>query len=413
MILQSRGSNLLATILRDVRVQAFLNLKRDYFKETDLVIYDFIDKYYKKYSSLPSLDLTCKKTGLQKVDDNDVFGFFNEDFLNHTVYLKLADKFPQIQSLIADKKIDQAILQLEKLALESKKIKSDNIEGVVTLAELGSSVREHIEEAKINEGLIGVPSGFNSLDVATGGFKKGDLYLLAGRPKDGKSQILMLMADYAHLSGFIPMFVSMEMDLEQLGRRHYATRAKVGLNYIKTGMVSNVALIKIQSVENQIRNMHPFYYVRGAFTKNIDEIISNAYGLKPDIIYIDGGYLLKLLNSVSVKSRWEYMEAIAQSLKDMAMSLDVPVVVTFQFNREYTKTKVKGVEHLQLTDALGQLASLVIGIQKVNPDRFNDINIDPIRHLHALVGREGEDFKFDINWNFERMNFEERLYNDE
>jgi replicative DNA helicase len=411
MLLQSTGSNLLAIILRDSRLQSFLKLDQTTFVGHEAEIYGFVDSYYKKYGKLPSMDLACKKTDLEKVDDTDVYGYYYDEYVGRIIYNKLADALPQIQALVSNKKTNEALEKIKEVYTESESVKKDDAEDLVNLVDLGDVVLDHITDARAKEGLTGIPSGWKSLDDTTGGFQRGEMYIMAARPKVGKSMLLMLMADYAHTQGFIPLWVSMEMRLQQVARRHYAKRAKISMKHVKSGMISSFSEIRIKEIKEELSRQQPFYYVQGQFKKNINEISSLAHGLKPDIVFIDGGYLVKLLRS-DFRAKWEYTAEIAQTIKELAESLIIPVVVTFQFNRDFTKSRTKGVEHLQLSDALGQLASLVIGILEENPNRSHDIIVDPIRHLTALAGREGETFGFDVNWKWDIMDFSERIENE-
>jgi replicative DNA helicase len=387
-------------------LQSFLKLDKANFVGPEVEIYNFI-RSYENYGKLPSIGLTCDKTQLQEIDEEDAYGYFYDDYVNRVVYNKLAEAFPQVQALIANKKTDEAILKLKDLVIQSDGIRRNDVEDLVNLSDLGDSVLSHVADARAKGGLTGVPSGWGTLDVATGGFQKGEFYLFAARVKQGKSAVLMKLGDHAHLSGFIPLWVSMEMGVKGgLARRHYALRSGIGLNYIKSGMVSSFAEYRIKETQEELKRQHPFYYVQGQFKKNIEDIELLVHGLKPDILYIDGGYLVKLLR-LKVNTKWEYMAEVAQAMKNLAVNANVPVVVTFQFNREAVKSKTKGMEHLQLSDALGQLASLVIGIQENDPKDDHNIITDPIRHLYALAGREGEDFSFNINWDWDNMNFDE------
>ncbi len=70
------------------------------------------------------------------------------------------------------------------------------------------------------EGLLGVPSGFTSLDRITGGWQKSDLHILAARPGMGKTAFVVTMAKNAavEFNKSVAIF-SLEMSSIQLVKR--------------------------------------------------------------------------------------------------------------------------------------------------------------------------------------------------
>ena len=94
--------------------------------------------------------------------------------------------------------------------------------------------------------------------------------------------------------------------------------------------------------------------------------------LKPDLVLIDGAYLLshrdKRLN------KWQRVEANCEALKQqLAGECRVPVIASFQFNRVAEKKLKKAeekkgentpkvdLEDIAHSDAIGQISSIVLG----------------------------------------------------
>ncbi|MBY0397767.1 MAG: DnaB-like helicase C-terminal domain-containing protein, partial [Thermoleophilia bacterium] len=69
----------------------------------------------------------------------------------------------------------------------------------------------------------GVETGFLDLDAGIGGFRPGQLVILAARPGMGKSALgLQFAAGAARSAGVPSLFVSLEMSAEELGSRSLA-----------------------------------------------------------------------------------------------------------------------------------------------------------------------------------------------
>lgn len=72
-------------------------------------------------------------------------------------------------------------------------------------------------------------SGLKSLDKVTGGFRRGEYWLLAGRPSMGKSCVAISLALGACRAGRGVLIHSLEMTVEQLGYRTISEMAHRGL----------------------------------------------------------------------------------------------------------------------------------------------------------------------------------------
>ena len=118
--------------------------------------------------------------------------------------------------------------------------------------------------------------------------------------------------------------------------------------------------------------------------------------VKPDILYIDGAYLLKTRERTG--ARWERVAATAEGIKDLSLTLSIPVVGTYQFNRKGPGD----LAHIGGSDVIGQLASIVLSLScstKINisgkkvPDCSNRI-----KHMEVIKGREGENMQIDLDF---------------
>src|SRR5439155_5383954 len=76
--------------------------------------------------------------------------------------------------------------------------------------------------------ITGTPSGFDDLDMITGGFQPGNLIILAARPAMGKSALMANFAENAALEGNRAVaLVSLEMSEGELAQRFVASPASV------------------------------------------------------------------------------------------------------------------------------------------------------------------------------------------
>jgi replicative DNA helicase len=85
--------------------------------------------------------------------------------------------------------------------------------------------------------------------------------------------------------------------------------------------------------------------------------------------------------------------------------LKIPVLATYQFNRESAKKK-KGEQITQDdvygSDAIAQLSTIMLGLLE-----NTTIEQEKSRTVMILKGRGGETGAFKVNWDFQKMNFDE------
>jgi replicative DNA helicase len=199
------------------------------------------------------------------------------------------------------------------------------------------------------------------------------------------------------------MFVSMEMNPLALIQRVAAMHTHTGMNAIKG---ANLSSKKLKHVVSELQALgseqEPCWIVDGNLSATVEDIWALAVQLEPDAIWIDGAYLLKHPNARINKFEriGENIELIKQRI---ATDMGIPVVCSYQFNRDATKLKKNesvGLEHVAGNDAIGQISSIVLGL-------FEEESVETIqrRVVKLLKGRSGEIGEFAINWDFKTMDF--------
>lgn len=399
----------LYAIIKDKRVEDFVSLKETYFEGKALQVYRFTKEYFVNYKELPDAKLITKKFNINFDLVTSAYGYLKDEFFKTILRQNLADTLTEVLPYVENDPY-RAFSELKKGILE---IDSDNvnlIRDVVTLDVLANELLKEISENTSSDTVTGIPTGWKTLDEITQGYQKGDVYIYVARVKMGKSACILYSSDCANKAKFIPMVISMEMKIKQFARRHLALRSKIAYDYFKSKRLSKFAEKVVVQTIREMKNYPPFYYVEGQLKKDITELTSLVNLYNPNIVFIDGGYLLDVEHG-SKRQRWEEMELIMKSIKSLAMKADIPIVVTFQFKREMLKKKQTevGFEDIRLSDDIGAIASVVIGIFEKSPyeaDIVEDV-ISAKRYLEVIGGREGESGGFYIKWDWENMDFSE------
>jgi replicative DNA helicase len=99
---------------------------------------------------------------------------------------------------------------------------------------------EQIEKVYENRGSVtGLPTGFTEFDHMTSGLHRAEMIVIAARPSMGKTALAMNIAEHVALIEGKPVAVfSLEMSSQQLVQRLLCSRAKVNLQRVRNGFLS-------------------------------------------------------------------------------------------------------------------------------------------------------------------------------
>lgn len=203
---------------------------------------------------------------------------------------------------------------------------------------IGKALTAHIEELERRESLDGaidgLSTGIPALDNKIQGLKPGGLYVIAGRPKMGKTTLAMNWADHQAVVQKKQVLVfSLEMTQKQLIDKSLASLGSIPLNALKDGsalkshakeLVTTAAMLNASGLE---------LYDRKGATINRIRSVSRRHKLKHglDAIYVDHIGLAEVDDARA--SPVQRISEITRSLKLLAKELDVPVIALSQLNR--------------------------------------------------------------------------------
>lgn len=219
-----------------------------------------------------------------------------------------------------------------------------------------------------------VPTGFRSLDrLLGGGLLNSGLYVLAARPGMGKTTFALSVADSVARSGPV-LFVSLEMDLEQISAKRIGRAAGIGSDALMMGSLTDDE--RRRAAEWSVKLSEAPLYTNRKPWATVDDLGNMARKVKGlRCMVVD--YFGLIRPSGNVKSRYEAMTDISGRLKAMARSLGVPILCLAQLNRENMQRKGNRpqLSDLRDTGALEQDADGVIFLHRT--DYYEDGKADP------------------------------------
>jgi len=197
---------------------------------------------------------------------------------------------------------------------------------------------EQIDRLVKNKGRIeGVPTGYRELDDLLTGLHPGELVLIAGRPSMGKTSFGMNIVENASIrAGKKSAVFSLEMPAEQLAMRMMCTEARVDMQNVRRGALSDDEWLRLCEAMGVIGQASIHVDATSGIT--VPEIRSKARRLQMesglDLVMID--YLQLMSGAGRFGSRQEEVSSISRALKGLAQELRVPVIALSQLSRAPT-----------------------------------------------------------------------------
>ncbi len=217
------------------------------------------------------------------------------------------------------------------------------------------TVRQVIEEENGMEGFFdrsaagGLETGFSDLDRRTNGLRAGDLFVLAGRPSQGKTALALNIAANVARGGKHVAIFSLESRKQSVIDRLLAANARVNLQRIRKGDLDQEARGDINAC------IHPLLetvHICDTFAVNVMDIHAQCRRIKARtglaLVVVD--YLqLVAAREGGHRSRNDEVAVISRALKLMAGDLSIPVIVLSQLSRA-CEARQEGGHRPQLSD---------------------------------------------------------------
>lgn len=209
----------------------------------------------------------------------------------------------------------------------------------VSLQESVADLLSQIQEIQEGKSVPTIKSGYRDLDkILGGGFQRNGLYILAARPGKGKTTMALNIAKKIAKRGSKVMFVSLEMDRDQLSARIVAS----DIGGISPTAVLNATFPKEKLddiTETAIRTEGLPIIFNAEKSLDVKEIRLLAKTCKPDFVVID--YLGLITNENERGGIYEETTKKSKQLKLVARELGCPVLCLAQMNRDSEKRDKK------------------------------------------------------------------------
>jgi replicative DNA helicase len=250
--------------------------------------------------------------------------------------------------------LEQARAQLDAVADRAAAPADDNINDIL----------DDVIDA-IDHGTASIPTPWDDLNHLIGGWRKGDVYVVAARPGSGKSIVGGQAASHAMINQGLPVVVaSLEMSRRQVVTRWISQLADVNLGDLNRGgnSVGADQWERIARAQGLLRDARWIVDDRSSLTvSDIRNTVRACRQRHGDCGLLVVDYLQLVRPAGRAENRQNEVASISRALKVAAKDLDIPIVVCAQLNRgPEGETRAPRPSDLRESGAIEQDADVIM-----------------------------------------------------
>lgn len=374
--------------------------------EEDRQVWSYLRTHFSKYGECPSQEvITQNFPNYKLLPLTDSIDFLLDDLVDKRRKVSITNTIRDAAEMIQAKDHEGALIALQGgvLSLDQEGLSKTSDVNLIQ----NTDVRwEDYQFRKNNPGLIGIATGFPTIDLVTNGLQNGQLIVVVATPKTGKSTLALQIAGNVHEQGLAPMFQSFEMTNREQQNRYDAMRAKVSHNRLIAGTLTTAEEERYKkTLDDMGEEKTNFWLVDSAHGLTVSAIHSKVQTLQPDVVFIDGVYLM-MDEQTGEANTPQALTNITRSLKRLAQRVNKPVIITTQALNWKTKKGKVSTDSIGYSSSFLQDADVVFGLER------EDELVDDTRILKVMAARNSGNVEAPMIWDWNSGLFREMTTDD-
>lgn len=266
-----------------------------------------------------------------------------------------------------------------------------------------------IHEAKEEEKMKGVATGFQALDSRLSGLQPSDLVVVAGRPGMGKTCLALNVAQNAAIKhGKVVGVFSLEMSKEQMVDRLFASMLGVDSWKLQKGKLDDSDFQRMGPIMDELNKANIF--IDDTVSSSIHELRAKARRLQMehglDLLIVDYLQLMSTGSKAYAGNRVQEISEISRFLKSLGRELRVPILAVSQLSRavENRPGNIPQLSDLRESGSIEQDADVVLMIYR--EDMYEEDSDRPgITDIFIRKHRNGPTGRVELMFKKEQMRF--------
>jgi hypothetical protein len=405
----SEGLKFLACVLAEGSTSALRGVDAELFTEgAEQDCFEIVSDHLTQYGELPQIQTVETELQQQLPTRRESAPYHLTKMRERRLYNEARPLYGEIRQAIMDRNGD-ALRERAGLLHTLANTGHDAEQRIFNTAELYEDVVEEYQRLREHrdERLLGVPTGWQFVDNFTGGWQAGDIITLAARPEIGKTYILIHCAYSAWTQGRSVLFFTTEMPARQVGTRLLGYEAGVNPRLLRNATISRRAEERLDTATEGIHQDRGRFHVVEASGKPTSWVHGVINEYSPDLVCIDGCYLLQPSSGRRDAGRFERIGNVFDDLNTIKLDIDRPMLVTTQMNRAAgEKGKSGSLETMSYSDAIATHSSIILQIKDIPygfTSTLSNWNPKAARQIVCLKGREGHIPTFYIRYEPPRL----------
>lgn len=385
-------------------------LDENHLKGSAKTALKFCREFITEYGDYPSVSVVEESIGEEMPDEEAPASYVAELVRKRWLSTELESTVETAIRSIESRDPDAAIDTLSRVASDLKAISTRN--PIISYRDTGESRYESYIEAKEAGGVIGTKTPWDKLNSGIQGWVDGSLNVVAAMSNTGKTWFLCICADHSErVLGKKVLYVTLEMSTPRIARRLDAVRYRIPFGVLRDCELDSIAEKEWEANLKDLKKDDPesdIFIADKKSVRTVTDVFNLVQELKPDIVYVDGGYRFE--SDKSGAGQWESTVQIVTDLQIYAEKTNIPWVVTTQFgdSNETGKKKKKG-DHVRAWNVRYGKEWLIHPDVLVGLFADEDLRLLKLMEVHVLKVRDADKMfeMFTIQWDMFNMTFDE------
>ena len=309
-------------------------IEPDHFADEDLAdLYDWAVDFMSKHAAPPSMTITREEFGdFKPLLTKDPLTWHIEQFVRRVKERLAVELVRGYHDCLEDP------LEIDEIELRALEMARELAEVVPApkarrFSEGKARKEEYVRRKKKNI-LHGIPLGIPTFDNITLGVQPHELVIFGGPPGGGKTTALQYTAMNGYMEDNTVLFVSLEVEAEQILRKFDVMRSKIKYHALKSLALEPedeekwTEILERAEEERMHRDIIIIDDIRNC---TVDKVAAQQIRYKPDLVIVD--YLEEMRTPRNIAG-WEGIAANGRGLKESARVTKTPHITATQLNRE-------------------------------------------------------------------------------
>lgn len=246
-----------------------------------------------------------------------------------------------------------------------------------------------VQDMAVKEGVPGIPSGFQALDDLTGGFEKGKVYVIGGRPRMGKEDYMLSMIIDIIVESKLPLLVfSTNHQKADYVQKLLAIHCDIPVMHLFEGCLEPHEWERLDKRVGDLVDAP--LYMHDGLDLPLNELVETARNCvretNVNIIFVDCLQMIEFTSKDDNPS--DRVAKVMLSLKQLAQLFDVPIVVGSMLSRGIEYREGLEGKRPQLMDLMNSsyiegLADVIMMVHR--PEYYHIYQDDNGRDLHGRM----------------------------